>query len=71
MYEPHSAREDTVLFPTFRSIVTPQEYEQFADVFETKEHQLFGANGFEEVVSQVAYLEQRLGIDDLNQFTPH
>ncbi len=27
MYRPHEAREDTVLFPAFRSIVSPHEYE--------------------------------------------
>ncbi|MGA7514545.1 MAG: hemerythrin domain-containing protein, partial [Candidatus Sulfotelmatobacter sp.] len=27
MYRPHEAREDTVLFPAFRSIVSPHEYD--------------------------------------------
>lgn len=70
LYEPHAAREDTVLFPAFRGVVTPQEYDRLADVFEDKEHELFGANGFEDIVGQVAELEKAVGIHDLAQFTP-
>jgi hypothetical protein len=38
--------------------------------FEDRELALFGREGFEGVVGQVAELEKRLGIDDLAQFTP-
>jgi hypothetical protein len=38
--------------------------------FEKKEHELFGQDGFESVVEKVADLEKKLGIYDLNQFTP-
>ncbi|HEY9766842.1 MAG TPA: hemerythrin domain-containing protein, partial [Chroococcales cyanobacterium] len=38
MYGPHAAREDTVLFPSFRSVVSPKEYDEYADLFEDKEH---------------------------------
>lgn len=70
MYEPHAAREDTVLFPAFRSVITPKQYDAYGELFESKEHQLFGPNGFEEIVGQVADLEKSLGIYDLTQFTP-
>jgi hemerythrin-like domain-containing protein len=70
MYEPHEAREDTVLFPGFRKIVSPKEYDALGDQFEEKENKLFGANGFEKNVSRVAELEKALGIYDLAQFTP-
>lgn len=70
MYEPHAAREDTVLFPAFRSVVTPAEYDRLSDVFEDQEHRLFGANGFEDIVGQVSELERALGIHDLSRFTP-
>lgn len=70
MYRPHEAREDTVLFPAFRSIVSPHEYEALGDDFEKKEDELFGEEGFFKVVDQVAGLEKRLGIYDLAQFTP-
>jgi len=70
MYEPHAAREDTVLFPAFRTIVSTKEYGDLGDEFESKERQLFGANGFEGIVERVAAIEKRLGIYDLGQFTP-
>ncbi len=70
MYRPHEAREDTVLFPAFRKIVSPHEYEALGDDFEKKEDELFGEDGFFKVVDQVAQLEKKLGIYELAQFTP-
>jgi len=70
MYRPHEAREDTVLFPAFRSIVSKHEYAALGEDFEKKEEQLFGEEGFFKVVDQVAGLEKRLGMYDLAQFTP-
>jgi hemerythrin-like domain-containing protein len=70
MYRPHEAREDTVLFPAFRSVVSPHEYAALGDDFEKKEDELFGEDGFFKVVDQVAQLEKKLGIYDLSKFTP-
>jgi hemerythrin-like domain-containing protein len=70
MYSPHEAREDTVLFPAFRKIVSKSEYDALGEDFETKEHELFGQDGFEKMVDQVAKIEKSLGIYDLDQFTP-
>src|SRR5881398_3744612 len=67
MYNPHEAREDTVLF---RKIVSPHEFDALGEDFEKKEDELFGEDGFEKVVGQVAGIEQQLGIYDLAQFTP-
>jgi hemerythrin-like domain-containing protein len=70
MYRPHAAREDTVLFPKLRDVVSANEFDAMAEQFEDKEHELFGDDGFEKIVQRVAGLEQRIGIYDLNQFTP-
>ena len=70
MYNPHEAREDTVLFPAFRKIVSPHEFDSLGEDFEKKEDELFGEDGFEKVVDKVAGIEKRLGIYDLGQFTP-
>jgi hemerythrin-like domain-containing protein len=70
MYRPHEAREDTVLFPAFRELVGEREYDELGDIFEDREHQLFGARGFEGKVDEVARIEQALGIADLARFTP-
>lgn len=70
MYRPHAAREDTVLFPAFRRLVSGNEYDALGESFEKEEHRLFGADGFERVVAEVYGLERRLGIADLAAFTP-
>jgi hemerythrin-like domain-containing protein len=70
MYRPHEAREDTVLFPALRRIVSAQEFDALGEDFEKKEHALFGEDGFEKMVERVAGIERTLGIYDLAQFTP-
>ena len=70
MYRPHEAREDTVLFPNFRKIVSRNEYDSMGEDFEDQEHKLFGSDGFEGVVEKVANIEKQLGIYDLSAFTP-
>jgi len=70
MYEPHEAREDTVLFPALRTVFNPREYDVLGDAFEDKEHELFGEDGFEKMVDRVAGIEKVLGIYDLSEFTP-
>lgn len=70
MYRPHEAREDTVLFPAFRKIVSRHEYDSLGEEFENNEHKRFGEDGFETMVNKVAAIEKELGIYDLAQFTP-
>lgn len=71
MYEPHEAREDTVVFPALRDVVPPKQFAQMGEIFEDEEHRRFGAAGFTGIVGQVADIEKTLGIYDLAQFTPH
>jgi hemerythrin-like domain-containing protein len=70
MYRPHEAREDTILFPAFRKIVSKNEYDSLGEEFEKNEHKLFGKGGFESMVEKVSAIEKQLGIYDLSQFTP-
>ena len=70
MYNPHEAREDTVLFPAFRKLVSKHEYDSLGEEFENNEHKLFGEDGFETMVNKVADIEMQLGIYELSQFTP-
>jgi len=70
MYRPHEAREDTVLFPALRRVVSAHEYASLGEDFERKEHELFGKEGFEGIVEKVARIERELGIYDLQKFTP-
>jgi hemerythrin-like domain-containing protein len=70
LYRAHVSREDTVIFPAFRSLLNGHEYEELGEQFEEREHQLVGEHGFENAVAEVAHLEAQLGIADLAAFTP-
>lgn len=64
------AREDTVLFPALRKIISKNEYFSLGEDFEDKEHKLFGKEGFETIVEKVTEIEKQLGVFDLSNFTP-
>ena len=70
MYRPHEAREDTVLFPALHKIVPAKRLKELGEQFEKEEDRLFGEEGFERTVDQVAAVEKQLGIYDLAGFTP-
>ena len=70
MYEPHEAREDTVIFPAFRKVVPAAELADLGQHFADLERQQFGRDEFGAMVARVARIEQDLEIYDLNQFTP-
>jgi hemerythrin-like domain-containing protein len=70
MYEPHEAREDTVVYPEFRSLLTPVEIGDLGVHFADLQQEQFGRDGFAVMLGRVAAVEQALGIYDLGQFTP-
>lgn len=70
MFRPHEAREDTVLFPAFRKLLSKEDYLKLGEMFEDKEHELFGEDGFENIVGQITNIEKQLGIYNLSEFTP-
>ena len=70
MYRPHAAREDTVLFPAFKKLLSAKQLDELGDKFEEEENRRFGDKGFEKTVEKVAAIEKELGIYDLAQFTP-
>jgi hemerythrin-like domain-containing protein len=70
MYCPHEAREDTVLLPKLRAVVSANEFDAMAEDFERDERRKFGEEGFERFVEKVADLEKQLGIYDLAKFAP-
>jgi hemerythrin-like domain-containing protein len=69
MYRPHEAREETVLFPALRRLLSERDYRALGQRFEQREHELFGDHGFSGVVDEVAALEKGLGLYELDQFT--
>lgn len=69
MYEPHAAREDTVVFPALKKVVGPKGYDELGELFEEIEKREFGGDGFDIALDKVADLERRLGTADLASFT--
>jgi hemerythrin-like domain-containing protein len=69
MYEHHAAREDTVVFPAWKDVLSAPQLDEMGETFEEIEHQQFGKDGFEDAVAQIAFIEQALGITDISRFT--
>jgi hemerythrin-like domain-containing protein len=69
MYQHHTAREDTIVFPAWKKTLTPDQYDELNDKFEDIEHQQFGKDGFEDAVNQIDAIEESIGIADLAQLT--
>jgi hemerythrin-like domain-containing protein len=69
MYRPHAAREDTVVFPVWKTTLTPEQMHEMNEKFEDIEHQMFGEDGFEKAVRQISEIETELGMTDLAKFT--
>jgi hemerythrin-like domain-containing protein len=67
MYRPHAAREDTLLFPALRTLLTPDAFTSLGDQFAAAERE---AHGTDAVLSQINDLEKTLGLHDLEDFTP-
>ncbi len=69
MYEHHTAREDTVVFPAWKDALSAHQLDEMGEKFEEIEHRQFGKDGFEDAVAQIAHIEQALGIADIARFT--
>jgi hemerythrin-like domain-containing protein len=63
MYEEHTSIEDTIIFPAWKKLFTPQQLDEIGDRFEDIEHRTFGKDGFDDAVDQVGAIEKALGIE--------
>jgi len=69
MYRHHAAREDTIVFPSWKQTLTAKQLDELGEQFEEIEHQQFGEDGYEDAVKQISDIEGSLGLADLAQFT--
>ena len=69
MYQNHAAREDTIVFPAWKSTMSRHQLDEIGEKFEDIERKQFGHDGFEDAAKRVAQIEQTLGFADLAQFT--
>jgi len=70
MYEPHEAREDTVIYPALRSSTSQRTLDELADRFASEEDRLFGDAALAQILDRVTGVEQQLDIADLADVTP-
>ncbi len=69
MYRNHAAREDTIVFPAWKTHFTNRQLDELSDQFEEIEHKMFGKDGFDDAVEKISAIEATLGLADLSQFT--
>src|SRR6516165_5153048 len=54
MYQNHTAREETIVFPAWKEALSERQLREMGDKFEDIERQSFGKDGFEDAVEQIA-----------------
>lgn len=70
VFRPHIDREDTEMFPEFKTVVTPYEFYELGKKFKEIEYQKWGESGHRQMVDKIIKVEKALGINDLDSFTP-
>jgi hemerythrin-like domain-containing protein len=70
MYQNHAAREDTIVFPAWKTNFTDEQLDHIGEQFEDIERNAFGKDGFEDAEKTISEIEAAYGFDDLAQFTP-
>jgi hemerythrin-like domain-containing protein len=70
MYENHAAREDTIVFPAWKTKFSNKQLDELSDQFEEIEHKMFGKDGFEDAEKTISGVEATFGFTDISQFTP-
>jgi hemerythrin-like domain-containing protein len=70
MYQNHAAREDTIVFPAWKTNYTNKQLDELGDQFEEIEHKTFGKDGFDDAERTISQIEETYGFTDIAQFTP-
>ena len=70
MYANHAAREDTIVFPAWKTNFTNKRLDELSEEFEQIEQKMFGKDGFEDAVKTIRGIEGTFGFTDIAQFTP-
>ena len=69
MYHAHESREDTILFPWFRKLISAHEYAALREDFDKRERELFGGESFPRMTERASEIERQLGIAELAKYT--
>lgn len=69
MYQHHAAIEDTIIFPAWKAAISADQYRESTEQFEELERRLFGDDGFDDALAQVAAVERAVGLAELGTLT--
>ena len=69
MYENHTAREDTIVFPAWKLALSDHDLDEMGEKFEDIERATFGGDGFDAAVDRIGRIETVLGLSDIARFT--
>jgi hemerythrin-like domain-containing protein len=69
MYAHHTAREDTIIFPAWKRMLSDRELSEMGETFEDIEKRQFGTDGFDMAARKMDGIEQALGLASLADFT--
>jgi len=69
MYEHHATVEDTLVFPVWKKLLSPEALDELGEQFEEIEQQQFGEDGFEAALRRMAEIEESLNLANLGLFT--
>lgn len=70
MYRPHSAWEETVLFPKLYDVATENYIDNLHTRMQSEEHELMSNAGFRRLMANLVKIEEAAGTGDLARFTP-
>jgi hemerythrin-like domain-containing protein len=70
MMSRHMAWEESELFPAFFAMVSTKDYRDLSEIFARRQEQIFGCEGINAVISDIADMENTLGIHNVGGFTP-
>ena len=68
MFRPHAAREDTVVYPALRKVMSADEFVEFSDKVHRLETKMQAVD-IENIVKEIQSIEKALGIDDLAYYS--
>lgn len=69
MYGAHESREDTIIFPLVRSLLTKEKFSELSILSDKLEDKLFGEDGFDLMLKKVIKIEKNLGIHNLKHYS--
>ncbi len=67
---PHTAFEETMLYPQIRATLPDRDYEQFQKTLTEATRKKLGPEGFNGLLQKVTELEKSVGVTSLAQWTP-